>query len=97
MCIVSLVTKRTASLRQSPPSKPGPDNQFHGGRSPSGSVRYETSLTLRSDYEYHAQVSYIKGIYNAVIRETRRGSSIGNTIAHKPFSSCKPGKSKGTN
>lgn len=53
-------------------------------------VRYETLLTPRSGYEYTAQVSYIKGVYNVVIREKRPGAATGTTIPRKPLSSCKP-------
>lgn len=58
-------------------------------------VRYQTLLTPRPGYEYTAQVSYLKGIYNVVIREKRRGAAAGTTIPRKPFSSCKPGGSRG--
>lgn len=60
-------------------------------------VRYQTLLTPRSGYEYHAQVSYIKGIYNVVIREKHRGAPAGTTIPRKSLSSCKPHGSKGKN
>lgn len=60
-------------------------------------IRHQTLLTSRPGYEYTAQVSYIKGIYNVVIREKRRGAGAGTTIPRKPLSSCKPGGSKGKN
>lgn len=52
-------------------------------------VRYDTLLMPRSGYSYDTEVSYINGIYNVVIRETRTGSSIINTIERKSLNSCK--------
>ena len=56
-------------------------------------VRYQTILTPRSGYEYTALVSYIKDIYNVVIREKRRGGVAGTSVPRRPLSSCKPGGS----
>jgi hypothetical protein len=53
-------------------------------------IRHQTLFTARSGYEYSADVSYIKGIYNVVIREKRRGDAQGTTVPRRPLSSCKP-------
>lgn len=53
-----------------------------------GATRYSTLLTPRSGYEYDVQVRYVQGIYSVAIRETRRGSSTGRIIEHRPLSSC---------
>lgn len=57
-------------------------------------VRYQTLLMSRSGYEYTAEVSYVKGIYNVVIQEKQRGAATGTAIPRTPLSSCKPGESK---
>lgn len=56
-------------------------------------VRYQTLLVSRAGYEYTAEVSYIKGMYNVVIQEKRHGSATGTTIPRRPLSSCSPGES----
>ncbi len=57
-------------------------------------VRWQTVMTPHSGSKYDADVSYNKGIYNVVIKETRRGSAP-RTIAHRPLESCRPGKAGG--
>jgi hypothetical protein len=52
-------------------------------------IRYQTMLKTRSGYEYQAEVSYLKGIYNVVIREKQRGGSTSRIIERWPLSSCK--------
>lgn len=52
-------------------------------------TRYSTLLTPRSGYRYSAQVKYDRGIYDVVIRETRRRGSAGRVIDRVPLSACK--------
>jgi hypothetical protein len=52
-------------------------------------ARYSTLLTPRSGYDYRAQVTYSKGIYNVVIQEARKGSSARREIDRVPLSACK--------
>jgi len=52
-------------------------------------ARYSTLLTPRSGYDYRAQVTYSKGIYNVLIQETRKGISARREIDRVPLSACK--------
>jgi hypothetical protein len=52
-------------------------------------TRYSTLFTPRSGYDYRAQVTYSKGIYNVQIRETRKGGSAGREIDRVPLAACK--------
>ncbi|MCL5801608.1 MAG: hypothetical protein M1283_03670 [Gammaproteobacteria bacterium] len=51
-------------------------------------VRYQTVLTPRADYEYDIQASYVKGIYNVVIRERHRGSGASRLVERKSLNDC---------
>ena len=51
-------------------------------------IRYDTLVTPRAGYDYKADVSYINGIYNVVIREISRDGSVVSTIKRRPLSSC---------
>lgn len=55
-----------------------------------GATRYSTVLTPRRGYEYRAEVSYDKGMYDVVIREGRKGSAQGRVIDSVPLSACEP-------
>jgi len=52
-------------------------------------TRYSTLLTPRSGYDYRAQVTYSKGIYDVRIRETRKGSSASREVDRVPLAACK--------
>lgn len=52
------------------------------------SARYDTWFTPRPGFEYSVQAAYDKGIYDVVIRESRRGSATSRVIERKPLSAC---------
>ena len=52
-------------------------------------TRYSTLITPRSGEDYRAQVTYSKGIYNVLIRETRKAGSESREIDRIPLSACK--------
>ncbi len=52
-------------------------------------TRYSTLIKPRAGHDYRAQVTYTKGIYNVLIRETRKGSSTGREIDRVPLSACR--------
>jgi hypothetical protein len=46
-------------------------------------LRYDTVLTPRSGYDYDVQLSYVSGLYNVTMRETRKGSSTSRVVERK--------------
>lgn len=54
-------------------------------------TRYGTVFTPRPGYEYVAQVRYLSGVYEVVIREARPGVAGGRVIERRPLSACGKG------
>lgn len=53
-----------------------------------GSVRQATTFVARPGYSYIAEVSYVRGIYDVVLRETPSGLSGGRVLELRPLPPC---------
>lgn len=53
-----------------------------------GSVRQETTFVARPGYTYVAEVSFVRGIYDVQLRETRPGLSGGRVLELRPPPPC---------
>lgn len=58
---------------------------FIGG---AGSVRHDMLLVARSGFTYTGDVSYVRGIYDVVLREGRPGMGPGRVIEARPLPPC---------
>lgn len=53
-----------------------------------GSVRHDVLLVARSGFAYTGDVSYVRGIYDVVLREGRPGMGPGRVIEARPLPPC---------
>ena len=58
---------------------------FVGG---DGSVRHDMLVVPRSGFTYTGEVSYVRGIYDVVLREGRPGTGVGRVIEARPLPPC---------
>lgn len=58
---------------------------FSGG---GGSVRQDMLFVARSGYTYTGDVSYVRGIYDVVLREGRAGTAPARVIEARPLPPC---------
>lgn len=54
-------------------------------------IRHGILFTPRADHDYDAKVSYDKGLYEVVLRESRNGKTT-RLIPRKSLRECQPGK-----
>jgi hypothetical protein len=60
--------------------------EFLSGRG--GSVRHETLFVARQGYTYVAEVSYVRGLYDVILKETRSANGSGRVLERRSLPPC---------